>query len=298
MSENAPHREFKDKVLKFLRADIAGQAAWKMADIGFSCNDHTHLWAIPPWAAWVESERQRKTVSGLIYRPDIVILDADDNPLAIIEVTDHNRVNRCRRAADELEIPWFRFWAPPPEATQAVLATRTYPQGHWLGNSDGFHAEVDGYDQDGATRFGTIYHSEVAPGSVNIGNILFANATNLSCEWADWYDKGENLWQNATFYRDGRGKLAKELGQKILDAMETSSRNPQPFTAGIGEWQLHGEIGIYHLNRQPESGKYPAVDIAGLVERHRVEHAAMLRTMEALDHHSEEDRPPFTGSKP
>ena len=138
----------------------------------------------------------------------------------------------------------------------------------------------------------------MAPGSVNIGNILFANATNLSCEWADWYDKGENLWENATFYRDGRCKLAKELGQKILDAMETSSRNPQPFTAGIGEWQLHGEIGIYHLNRQPESGKYPAVDIAGLVERHRVEHAAMLRTMEALDHHSEEDRPPFTGSKP
>ena len=285
-------------MLKFLRADIAGQSAWKMADIGFSCNDHTHIWAIPPWAAWVESERQRKAVSGLAYRPDIVILDADDNPLAIVEVTDRNRVNRCRRAADELEIPWFRFWAPPPEATQAVLATRTYPQGHWLGNSGGFHAEVDGYDQDGATRFGTIHHSEVAPGSVNIGNILFANATNLTCERADWHDNRENLWKNATFCRDGRGKLAKELGEKILDAMETSNRNPQPFTAGIGEWQLHGEIGIYQLNRHPDTGKYPPVDIAGLMERHRVEHAAMLKTMEALAHHNEKDRPPFTGSKP
>ena len=296
MSENLPHRRFKERVLQFLRADIAGQAAWKMADIGFSCNDHIHLWAIPDWAAWVESERQRKTASGLTYRPDIVILDAHDNPLAIIEVTDRNRTNNCRRAADELEIPWFRFWAPAPEATQAVLATRTYPQGHGMRDSNGFHAEVDGYDQDGATRFGTIHHSEVAPGSVNIGNILFANATNLTCRWTDWYDKRENLWKNAKLYRDGRGKLAKELGQKILDAMETLNRNPQPFTAGIGEWQLHGEIGVYHLNRDPESGRYPPVDIAGLIERHRVEHGAVLQTMEALDHPNEVDRPPFPGT--
>ena len=85
MSENAPHRVFKDKLPQFLRTDIACQSAWKMADIGFSCNDHTHLWAIPPWAVWVESERQR--------RKDIVVLDAEDNPLAIVEVTDRNRVN-------------------------------------------------------------------------------------------------------------------------------------------------------------------------------------------------------------
>ena len=276
MSENAPHREFKDKLLQFLRADIAGQSAWKMADIGFSCNDHTHLWAIPPWAAWVESERQRKTGSGLTYRPDIVILDAADQPLAIVEVTDRNRVNNCRRAAAEMQIPWFRFWAPPPDSTQAALVTRTYPEGHWFRDSDGFHVEVDGYEQDGATRFGMIYHSEVAPGSVNIGNILFANATNLTCEWADWHDRGESLWKSATLHRDGRAKLAQEMGQKILDAMETFNRNPQPFTAGIGEWQLHGEIGIYHLNRNPDMGKFHAIDIASLMERQRVEHIAML----------------------
>lgn len=282
MSENAPHREFKDKLLQFLRADVAGQSAWKMADIGCSCNDHTRLWTILPWAAWVESERQRRTSSGLAYMPDIAILDANENLLAIVEVTDSDRVNNCRRAADELEIPWFRFWAPLLESTQAVLAARTYPEGHGFRDSDGFHTEVDGYEKEDATKFGMIYHSEVAPGSVNIGNILFANATNLTCEWANWYDKRENPRKSATYYRDKRGKLAQEIGLKILDAMETSGRNPKTFTAGIGEWQLHGEIGIYHLNRDAVTGKYPPVDVGGLVERQRVEHIAMLQAMDAL----------------
>lgn len=298
MSENASHREFKKKLLQFLRADIAGQAAWKMADIGFSCNDHTHLWAIPPWAAWVESERQRRTSSGLAYRPDVVILDAHDNPLAILEVTDRNRDNNCRRAAADLEIPWFRFWAPPPEATQAALATRTYPEGHWFRDSDGFYAEVNGYVQDGATRFGTIFHSDVAPGSVNIGNILFASATNLTCQWADWHDKGESLWKSMNIHRDRRSKLSQEIGGKILDAMDTLDRNPQPFTAGIGEWQLHGEIGIYNLNLNPDTGKYHPVDIGNLMEQQRAEHIAMLQAMESLEAHNETGRPPFRGTEP
>ena len=298
MSENAPHREFKDKLLKFLRSDIAGQTAWKMADIAFTCNDHTHLWAIPPWAAWVESERFRKTPSGLSFRPDIVILDADDNPLAIVEVSDRNRVNHCRRAADELEIPWFRYWAVPPEATQALLAARTYPEGHWFRDSDGFHAEVDGYVEDGAAKFGMIYHSEVAPGAVNIGNILFASATNLTCQWADWHDKGESLWKSVNIHRDRRNKLAQEMGEKILDAMDTLNRNPQPFTAGIGEWQLHGEIGIYHLNRNPQTEKYHPVDVGGLMEQQRLEHIAMLQDLDALNAHNEADRPPFQGTGP
>ena len=231
------------------------------------------------------------------YRPDIVILDADDNPLAIVEVSDRNRVNHCRQAANELEIPWFRFWAPPPEATQAVLAARTYPDGHWFSYSDGFHAEVDGYVQDGATRFGMIYHSEVAPGSVNIGNILFASATNLTCQWADWHDKGESLWKSVNIHRDRREKLAQEMGGKILDAMDALNRNPQPFTAGIGEWQLHGEIGIYHLNRNPDTGKYHPVDIGNLMEQQRLEHIAMLQAMDALKAHNEADRPPFQGTE-
>ena len=282
MSENAPHREFKDKLLKFLRADIAGQSAWKMVDIGFSCNDHTHLWAIPPWAAWVESERQRRTVSGLIYKPDVVILDADDNPLAIFEVTDSNRENNCRRAAVEMQIPWFRFWAPPPESTQAVLAARTYPQGHWCRDRDGFQMNVEGCVQDGAVRFGTILHSEVAPGSVNIGNILFANATNLTCEVADWYDKRENLMKRVILHRDGRMKMEQEAGRVILEAMVTFRGNPQPFRAGIGEWQLYGKVGIYDLNLNPDTGKYHPVDITGVVERYRVEYMAMRNAMDAL----------------
>ena len=214
MSENAPHHEFKEKLLRFLRSDIAGQAAWKMADIAFTCNDHTHLWAVPPWAAWVESERFRNTPSGLRYRPDHSYTRRRRRSLAIVEVSDRNRVNHCRQAADELEIPWFRFWAPPPEATQAVLAARTYPEGHWFRNGDGFHAEVDGYMQDGATRFGMIHHSEVAPGSVNIGNILFASATNLTCQWADWYDKGESLWKSMNIHRDRRSKWPRRLAGK------------------------------------------------------------------------------------
>ena len=298
MSENQPHRKFKDKLVQFLREDIAGQSARKMGDIGFTCNDHTHLWAIPPWAAWVESERQRKTSSGLAYRPDIIILDANDNPLAIIEVTYRNRFNHCRQAADELEIPWFRFWAPPPEATQAVMATRTYPEEHWQHESDGFHTEVEGVIEDGAARFGSIFHSEVAPGAVNIGNILFANATNLTCRYADWYDRGEDLWKGITLYRDQRGKLAKELGEKILDSMEALKCNPQTFTAGIGEWQLHGEIGIYHLNREPTMGKYPPVDVTGLIERHRAERTAMLQNVEAFERHKKVDRPPFAEDGP
>ena len=127
---------------------------------------------------------------------------------------------------------------------------------------------------------------------------MFANATNLTCEWADWHDRGESLWKSATLHRDGRAKLAQEMGQKILDAMETFNRNPQPFTAGIGEWQLHGEIGIYHLNRNPDMGKFHAIDIASLVERQRVEHIAMLQAMDALQVHNEVARPPFPPSAP
>lgn len=179
-----------------------------------------------------------------------------------------------------------------------MAAARTYPEGHWYRDSDGFHAEVDGYEEDGAARFGMIYHSEVSPGSVNIGNILFANSTNLSCRWADWHDKGESLWKSVNIHRDRRAKLAQEIGGKILDAMDTMNRNPQPFAAGIGEWQFHGEIGIYDLNRNPDTGKYHPVDIGRLMEQQRLQHIAMLQAMDALKVHTEADRPPFQGIRP
>ena len=92
-----------------------------------------------------------------------------------------------------------------------------------------------------------------------------------------------------TLYRGRRGKLAQEIGQNILDAMETSSRNPQPFTAK--------SVSI-HLNCNPNTGKYHSVDIAGLEERHRAKHIAMLQAMEALAHHVEAYRPPLLGSEP
>ena len=202
MSENAPHLEFKNKLLQFLRADVAGQQALRWVDIAFPCNDHLHFWPVPPWAAWVESERFRETPNGVRYKPDVVILDDQDRPLAILEVTASNRTNNCIRAANELNIPWFRFWAAPSEATQAELATRVYPDDHigWTGGADGWSASTDGWynEETGGVRYGTIYHSEVAPGSINTGNILYANSTNLICEWADWYTTREELYKGAT----------------------------------------------------------------------------------------------------
>ena len=80
--------------------------------------------------------------------------------------------------------------------------------------------------------------------------------------------------------------------------MDTLNRNPQPFTAGIGEWQLHGKIGIYHLNRNPETRKYHPVDIGILMEQQRLEHIAMVQVMDALKVHNEADRPPFQETGP
>ena len=93
--------------------------------------------------------------------------------------------------------------------------------------------------------------------------------------------------------------MGQEMGGKILDAMDTLNRNPQPFTAGIGEWQLHGEIGIYHLNRNPQTEKYHPVDIGGLMEQQRLDaHRHRLQAMDALNAHNEADRPPFQGTGP
>ena len=80
--------------------------------------------------------------------------------------------------------------------------------------------------------------------------------------------------------------------------MDTLNRNPLPFTAGIGEWQLHGEIGIYHLNRNPDTGKYHPVDIGSLMEQQRLEHIAMLQAMDALKAHNEAVRPLFQRTGP
>ncbi len=111
-SENAAHQDFKNKLLQFLRNGVAGQPAPHTGIIAFPCNDHLRLWHMPPWAAWVESERFRKTPEGVRYKPDIVLLDDRNRPLAILEVTASNLKNNCQRAADDLNIPWFRFWAP------------------------------------------------------------------------------------------------------------------------------------------------------------------------------------------
>ena len=88
------------------------------------------------------------------------------------------------------------------------------------------------------------------------------------------------------------------MGEKILGAMDTLNRNPQSFTAGIGEWQLHGEIGVYDLNRNPDTGKYHPLDIGSLMEQQRLKHIAMLQAMDALKAHIETGRPPFQGTEP
>lgn len=279
MSENAPHKNFKEKLLHFLRSDVAGQQAIRWVDVAFPCNDHLHLWPMPPWAAWVESERLRTTPHDIRYKPDIIILDEKDQPLAILEVTATNGKNNCRKAADELGIPWFRFWAPPSAATQAELSARVYPDDYtgFTGGPDGWSSSTNGWHDETTrgARYGTIYHSEIAPGSVNIGHILYANGTNLTCEWADWYTNREELWKRATWQRDGRNHVAQQIGFEILDAMEATGRNPQSFTAGIGGYQLHGTVGIYPLNPDPHAGMYRPADINALVEEWLESDAAM-----------------------
>ena len=297
MSENNAHKEFKDKLRNFLRDDVAGPPALRRTDIAFPCDDHTHLWPMPPTAAWVESERRRQTTGGVKYLPDIIILDYRDNPLAILEVTDSNRKNNSRRAADELKIPWFRFWAPPSEATQAELSTRVYPD-DWTGfraEHDGWSSDIEGWfdEQTGGERYGTIYHSEVAPGSINIGHILYANSTNLSCEWADWYSLREQSWKSATWRRDGRHHTAQAIGGEILHAMQTMQQNPQQFTAGIGSYQLHGSVGIYPLNPEPGTRRYSPVDIATLLERWQESDSAMRQSLDAFKSHCKTTPPPF-----
>ena len=302
MSENVAHKEFKNKLLQFLRADVAGQQAMRCVEIAFPCNDHLHFWPIAPWAAWVESERLRETPNGVRFKPDVVILDDQDRPLAILEVTERNRTNKCKRAANELNIPWFRFWAPPSEATQAELATRVYPDDHigWTGGKDGWSMSADGwYDEEtGGVRYGTIYHSEVAPGSINLGKTLYANGANLSCEWAAWYTTREELWKGATWRRDRRNHIAQDIGSTILHEMETMHQNPQPFTAGIGNYQLHGTVGIYPLNPDPAAGKYRPADITTLLETWREENLEMHRNREAFHQHCFTTPPPFQSDSP
>ena len=276
---------------------MAGQQALSWVDVAFPCNDHLHFWPMPPSAAWVESERFRETPGGVKYKPDVVILDDQDRPLAILEVTDRNRTNNCIRAADELNIPWFRFWAPPSEATQAEFATRVYPDDHigWIDGNDGWSASTDGwYDEEtGGVRYDTIYHSEVATGSINLGKILYANSTNLTCEWAAWYTTREELWKGATWRRNSRNHTAQQIGFKILDEMETMSRNPQTFTVGIGNYQLHGNVGIYPLNPDPGTGKYRPTDITQLIETWQEENLEMRRNLEALQRRCRITTPPF-----
>ena len=297
MSENAPHKDFKTKLLQFLREDVAGQRALRWTDIAFPCNDHLHFWPMPPWAAWVESERIRETQGGVRYKPDIVILDDQDRPLAILEVTATNHKNNCQKAADELNIPWFRFWAPPSETTQAELATRLYPADYigFTGGPDGFSSSTDGWrdEETGGIRYGMIYHSEVAPGSINIGKILYANSTNLTCEWAEWYTEHEQLWKQATWQRNNRNHVAQQIGFEILDAMEISQRNPQTFTAGIGSYQLHGNIGIYPLNPNPVTRAYDPIDIASLLEEWREADRSTQDSLKAFREHCAKPTPPF-----
>ena len=297
MSENAPHREFKNKLLQFIRADVAGQQALRWVDIAFPCDDHLHLWKVPSQACWAESERQRTSPQGLAYRPDVIILDQQDLPIAILEVTATNQKNHSQRAAEQLQIPWFRFWAPPPEATQAELTTRAYARGNagLTSSSNEFTARIDGWQDEktGGMRYGPIYHTEVAPGSVSIGPILYANSTNISCERADWNEQGEELWQRATRHRDKRLQTAQDIGSTILHEMETMHRNPQTFTAGIGDRQLHGDVGIYSLNPDPGTKKYRATDITTLLETWQEENLEMHRNQEAFQRHRRTTPPPF-----
>ena len=112
-----------------------------------------------------------------------------------------------------------------------------------------------------------------------MGPIAWANATNLTCEGATWFQNQEDGWGRAEHYRDARIETARDIGKNLLWEIETQRRNPHHWSAGIGDLQLAGTIGIYPLNRDLETGKYLPCDITSLLDKWGNETVAMHKAM-------------------
>ena len=121
-----------------------------------------------------------------------------------------------------------------------------------------------------------------------MGAMAWANATNLTCEGATWLQNHEDGWRWGEHYRDARLETARDIGQHLTGEIETLRRNPHHWSAGIGELQLAGTIGIYPLNPDPETGKYLPCDITSLLDKWRNETVAMHK---ALPDRNQNQRP-------
>ena len=280
MSESERHQTLKKDLLDWLQKDTQPQCGLRWSEIAFQCNDHIHFWNIPPWAAFADSERWMPHPEGGRCKPDVVLLDYQAKPLAMLEVKHTNRVNRVYSAALHLSIPYFRFDCPPEGSTTHELWVRQNET--WFsGAQDGFHASYQGeMGADGHIVYpGPIEVAGNQPGQVIMGPIAWANSTNLTCEGATWLQHQNENWGRATHYRDARAETAREIGQNLMREIEMFRRNPYHWSAGIGEIQLAGTIGIYHLNKEATTGKYPPCDITSLLDKWGNENIAMHKAL-------------------
>lgn len=279
MSEKERHKNMKRDLLQWFQEDTQPQLGPHRNEVAFQCNDHIHFWHIPPWVAYVDDERRMSHPEGGYFQPDVTLLDYKGNPVAVLEVKDTNRENKVISAARGLGIPYFRFDCPPLGATAHELWVRQREMPWFREEGTGFHAEWEGRIGDDGQ---TVYSSPIRvagnqPGRVIMGPIAWANATNLTCEGATWLQNREDSLGRAEHYRDKRAETAREIGQNLLWEIETQRRNPHHWSAGIGELQLAGTVGIYPLNRDGETGKYLPCDITSLLDKWGNETIAMRK---------------------
>ena len=89
----------------------------------------------------------------------------------------------------------------------------------------------------------------------------------------------EDSWKSAGYYRDARTETAHEIGQHLLSEIEMIRRNPHHWSAGIGDIQLAGTIGIYPLNPDAATGEYLPCDITSLMDKWANENIAMRKAL-------------------
>ena len=286
MSENERHRNLKTDLLQWLQEATRPELSQRMHEIVFQCNDHIHFWQVPTWVAFIDVERRMQHPEDGHYRPDVAVLDYKGNPIAVLEVKHKNRRNKAWSAARILGIPYFRFDCPPPAATAHELWVRQDERPwYWQDDAKSFHAEWEGEPGDDGE---VVYKRPIRvvgnqPGSVIMGPMAWANATNLTCEGATWLQNRERGWGLAEHYRDARAETARDIGRTLMHEIETRRQNPHYWTAGIGELQLAGTVGIYPLNPDLETGKYLPCDITSLLDKWGNETVAMHRALDVLN---------------
>ena len=281
MPENERHQNLKNEILQWLQEDAQPQFGHHRNEVAFQCDDHIHFWRVPPWVAFVDDERRMRHPKGGHFQPDVTLLDHKGNPVAVLEVKDTNRVNKVNSAARMLGIPYFRFDCPPVGATANELWVRQQEMPWYREKDTGFHASWEGeVGEDGQTVYSRPIHlAGNQPGKVVMGPIAWANATNLTCAGATWFQHQEDGLGWSVHYRDLRAETAQEIGQNLLWEIESQRRNPHHWSAGIGDVQLAGTIGIYPLNRDLETGKYLPCDITSLLDKWGSETVAMHKAL-------------------